>query len=753
MSTSLALPHDSTNDLDLLLTYHEAGVTYQLNVAEASTNAILQLPKTYINNFRYHVLGQKYLRNDFYRLAPTSGYLEPGSSTIILSPPGAGRSTLLKLVSQMLPHTNGDIFFNGKTVNEAMELDSTDVHKMLTFVDQVDNHFMLLSVQETLNFTIRVLTKKPSKRRVDTLIKAFGMEECEFTLCGSLSGGQKRRLSLMIGLCNPHLKLIAIDNLSDGLDHATTLNIVNFIQNWARENKTIFICSMQQPAPQIFDSFDRAILLREGYTVYNGPVVDVVNFLTAMGYEPPLDVELPEFICYILTHPTLFLKELAMNEDRIDEPLKIPSKKNGKNQITLSTSMGPLKMAVYPCITVEEMVEFYKITPFYRGIIQVLDKVTELRKQKGLVPLPHQKTDKNGLNDNNNNNNNNHGDDQLVNKSPQSNNDQSNVIASSTLTTLAELPPISTPNSSQYYGPGYALPAWQLFQLVLQREVVLNWRNRAVIFARLVPCTVIGLVFGALYFQLGKEEYTFRAASMMDTLTELAFSNLVQLGLLIYARQMIHSQLRLYPTMFYAWSVFLGSIMSSLVECLILFLWTYFMIGDSPYGLSIIGHYAILWIHGLVLTSIFRFMASLSANVSMSYAIVSPLIAVLSLSAGFYVHVDKLPVYLRWIHYITPFSFGWRSLSQLEFLSPRYDYIISDPQAPGQLIRAGHAYLALNNISTDPSWIMWSVFYCLGMITILVSGSAYFLYDPYKEYSIGTRRFDTNQEDEEVLFD
>jgi hypothetical protein len=44
MSTSLALPHDSTNDLDLLLTYHEAGVTYQLNVAEASTNAILQLP-------------------------------------------------------------------------------------------------------------------------------------------------------------------------------------------------------------------------------------------------------------------------------------------------------------------------------------------------------------------------------------------------------------------------------------------------------------------------------------------------------------------------------------------------------------------------------------------------------------------------------------------------------------------------------------------------------------------------------------
>lgn len=78
-----------------------------------------------------------------------------------------------------------------------------------------------------------------------------------------------------------------MDNISTGLDSSTTFQIVNSIgQSIHILNKTAVI-SLLQPPPESYELFDDIILLSEGYIVYQGPRVHVLEFFEFMGFRCP----------------------------------------------------------------------------------------------------------------------------------------------------------------------------------------------------------------------------------------------------------------------------------------------------------------------------------------------------------------------------------------------------------------------------------------------------------------------------------
>ena len=86
----------------------------------------------------------------------------------------------------------------------------------------------------------------------------------------SISGGERKRTCIGYELItDPNLLLL--DEPTSGLDSSTALRICKLLKNEALGGMTI-IATVHQPSGEVFNCFDRLIVLQDGYAVYQGPL-------------------------------------------------------------------------------------------------------------------------------------------------------------------------------------------------------------------------------------------------------------------------------------------------------------------------------------------------------------------------------------------------------------------------------------------------------------------------------------------------
>lgn len=126
------------------------------------------------------------------------------------------------------------------------------------------------------------------QQKVDQSLKRLGLEDCQHTLFGGelikgLSGGEKKRTSIGYELIsNP--SLVLLDEPTSGLDSQTALKICQLLKKEAKRGIAI-LATIHQPSATIFQTFDRVILLSDGYTIYNDSSSNAVDFLNRLGYK------------------------------------------------------------------------------------------------------------------------------------------------------------------------------------------------------------------------------------------------------------------------------------------------------------------------------------------------------------------------------------------------------------------------------------------------------------------------------------
>lgn len=86
-------------------------------------------------------------------LNKVSGVFKPGTITLVLGQPGSGKSSLMKILSGRFPIeknvvVDGEITFNGKSQKEI----KNRLPQFVSYVNQRDKHFPVLTVKETLDF-------------------------------------------------------------------------------------------------------------------------------------------------------------------------------------------------------------------------------------------------------------------------------------------------------------------------------------------------------------------------------------------------------------------------------------------------------------------------------------------------------------------------------------------------------------------------------------------------------------------------
>ncbi|GMJ09280.1 polar auxin transport inhibitor sensitive 1, PLEIOTROPIC DRUG RESISTANCE 9 [Hibiscus trionum] len=271
-------------------------------------------------------------------LKDISGIIKPSRMTLLLGPPGCGKTTLLQALSGNLNPSlkvTGEISYNGYKFTEFVPQNTS------AYISQYDLHISEMTVRETLDFSARCqcigtradMLKEISRRekqsgivpepdidtymkaisiegltrtlQTDYILKILGLDICADTIVGDamnrgISGGQKRRLTTGEMIVGPN-KALFMDEISTGLDSSTTFQIVTCLQQLTHITEATLLVSLLQPAPETFDLFDDIILMAEGKIVYNGPRSCVQEFFEHCSFRCPERKGVADFLQEVLS--------------------------------------------------------------------------------------------------------------------------------------------------------------------------------------------------------------------------------------------------------------------------------------------------------------------------------------------------------------------------------------------------------------------------------------------------------------------
>lgn len=145
----------------------------------------------------------------------TSFGLDFGECFALLGVNGAGKTTTFKSLTNDIDPTEGEIKIGGFDIKHEFN----QVRKLIGYCPQHDCIFDMMTVEEHLDYYARIkgILKDKRKALIEKQIKDMNLEEHRYKPAGTLSGGNKRKLSVaMCILGNP--PIILLDEPSAGMD-------------------------------------------------------------------------------------------------------------------------------------------------------------------------------------------------------------------------------------------------------------------------------------------------------------------------------------------------------------------------------------------------------------------------------------------------------------------------------------------------------------------------------------------------------
>jgi len=198
-----------------------------------------------------------------------------GKVMALLGENGAGKSTMMKIMTGIYTRDAGSIKYNGKEVKfngpkESQDAGIAIIHQELNLIDH-------LSIAENI-FLGRELTKnfridwKRMFSEADILLKKLNLGYSSKELVGKLSIGEKQMVEIAKAL-SQNAKIIVMDEPTDALTDTETESLFNVIHELVAENKSIVYISHR--LKEVFEICDYATIMRDGKFIDEAVVSDI----------------------------------------------------------------------------------------------------------------------------------------------------------------------------------------------------------------------------------------------------------------------------------------------------------------------------------------------------------------------------------------------------------------------------------------------------------------------------------------------
>jgi phospholipid/cholesterol/gamma-HCH transport system ATP-binding protein len=214
------------------------------------------------------------LHKRFGRLVVLNGVslnIEEGQSLVIIGASGTGKSVLLKHIVGLLHPDKGEVWFDGRRVDELRERELVGVRKQFGFLFQMGALFDSLSVDDNVGFPLVEHTRKPANEihhLVAEKLRLVGLPDVGKKMPSELSGGQRKRVALARAIAlGP--RVILYDEPTTGLDPIRSDVINELILKLQRELKVTSIV-VTHDMQSAFKVGDRIVMLHEGKLIFDG---------------------------------------------------------------------------------------------------------------------------------------------------------------------------------------------------------------------------------------------------------------------------------------------------------------------------------------------------------------------------------------------------------------------------------------------------------------------------------------------------
>ncbi|MFR0354770.1 ABC transporter ATP-binding protein/permease [Streptomyces sediminimaris] len=194
----------------------------------------------------------------------------------VVGPSGAGKSTLLNALTGQRPADRGTVLYDGRDLYR----DYAELRQRIGLVPQDDILHAQLTVRSALSFAAELRfpqdTGKAERRaRVEEVIRELGLEQRAGQPVHSLSGGQRKRVSVALELLTKP-SLLFLDEPTSGLDPGMDRSVMHMLRGLADDGRTVVVVTHSVLS---LDVCDRLLVLAPGGTIaYYGPPDEALGF-------------------------------------------------------------------------------------------------------------------------------------------------------------------------------------------------------------------------------------------------------------------------------------------------------------------------------------------------------------------------------------------------------------------------------------------------------------------------------------------
>ncbi|MGW7090966.1 FHA domain-containing protein [Streptomyces sp. NPDC054874] len=198
----------------------------------------------------------------------------------VVGPSGAGKSTLLNALTGQRPADSGTVLYDGRDLYR----DFAELRQRIGLVPQDDILHAQLTVRKALGYAAELrfpqdTAKAERQERVAEVIRELGLEERADQPIHSLSGGQRKRVSVALELLTKP-SLLFLDEPTSGLDPGMDRSVMHMLRGLADDGRTVIVVTHSVLSLEVCDRL--LVLAPGGRIAYYGPPEDALAFF---GFE------------------------------------------------------------------------------------------------------------------------------------------------------------------------------------------------------------------------------------------------------------------------------------------------------------------------------------------------------------------------------------------------------------------------------------------------------------------------------------
>lgn len=222
-------------------------------------------------------LKKSYRTNDGTIVAVDGNSLDIPENTVfgIIGKSGAGKSSLVRLMSLLESPDSGAVYYDDRRVDNLPKAELIQERRKLGMIFQNFNLFSSRTAAKNVAYPLEIcgMPQAEIRPRVQEMLRLVGLEDRGEAPISTLSGGQKQRVAIARALAT-RPDVLFCDEATSALDPQTTRSIIALIRELqAKMNLTVIMITHQMEV--VRDACEQVAVIDGGKVVEQGTVKDI----------------------------------------------------------------------------------------------------------------------------------------------------------------------------------------------------------------------------------------------------------------------------------------------------------------------------------------------------------------------------------------------------------------------------------------------------------------------------------------------